>query len=81
MTSLTNEIKTFVDLYNFLQNYSDNIISWLENPWKGKDKQESLLRLFAHLGLINKFKDYDICKGNFNSKTICIRKILKEAFN
>ena len=80
MTTLDNEIKTFTDLYIFLQNYTENIISWLENPWKGKDKQESLLRLFAHLGLINKFKDYNICVGNFNKKTIRKRKEMKETF-
>ena len=80
MTTLNNKIKTFVDLYNFLQNYSENIVSWLENRWEGKDKQESLLRLFSHLGLIDKFKDYGVCVGNFNNKTIRKRKSLKEAF-
>lgn len=44
---------TFIDLYNFLQIYTnDNIYEWLEDKWEGKDKQESLLRLFAGLGLL-----------------------------
>ena len=62
---------TFKDLYEFLQLYEENnIITWLKEPWVGKDKQESLLRLFAGLGLIDKIKSYDICKGNYNEKTI-----------
>lgn len=48
-------LETFKDLYEFLQQYSEkSIISWLQESWKGKDKQESLLRLFAGLGLIEK---------------------------
>ena len=47
-----NVIDTFKDLYEFLQICEEeNIIKWLEEPWIGKDKQESLLRLFAGLGL------------------------------
>ena len=35
-------ITTFKELYEFLQKYDENnIISWLEVQWKGKDKQES----------------------------------------
>jgi len=53
-----DNMKTFNDLFNFLQSYSNNsIIDWLKQSWTGKDKQESLLRLFAGLGLIEKFKD------------------------
>ena len=60
-------IRTFVDLYNFLISYNkDNILEWLKDSWVGKDKQESLLRLFSGLGLIEKLKDFDICLGNFN---------------
>ena len=66
-----NNMETFKDLYEFLQLYEENnIITWLEEPRVGKDKQESLLRLFAGLGLIEKLKSYDICKGNYNEKTI-----------
>ena len=67
----TYNMDTFKDLYEFLQLYEENnIITWLKEPWVGKDKQESLLRLFAGLGLIDKIKSYDICKGNYNEKTI-----------
>ena len=49
--------KTFKDLYTFLQNFEENnILNWLETPWVGKEKQESLLRLFTGLGLIDKLK-------------------------
>ena len=64
-------MKTFKDLYEFLQcNNNIDIIKWLNEPWKGKDKQESLLRLFAGLNLIDKLNKYKVCKGNFNLKTI-----------
>ena len=67
-------MQTFTDLYEFLQNYDgDDIIEWLNHCWDGKDKQESLLRLFAGLGLIDKLKAYDICKREPNqllSKTL-----------
>ena len=64
-------MQTFKDLYEYLQTYDeDNIIDWLKDRWEGKDKQESLLRLFAGLGLIDKLISYTICKGNFNMKTI-----------
>lgn len=72
---------TIKDLYEFIQLYDvDNIITWLEEPWVGKDKQESLLRLFAGLGLIEKLKSYDICNGNYNEKTITKYTTIKDVF-
>ena len=60
-------MNTFKELYEFLQNYDeDNILVWLETPWESKDKQESLLRLFAGLGLIEKLNAFIVCKGNLN---------------
>uniref|UniRef100_A0A6C0HAD5 Uncharacterized protein n=1 Tax=viral metagenome TaxID=1070528 RepID=A0A6C0HAD5_9ZZZZ len=74
---------TFVDLFNFLQSYGsckNDIISWLQEPWQGKDKQESLLRLFAYLGLISKLRNYTMCKGNFNMATIEPIQTTKDVF-
>ena len=77
----TYNIDTFKDLYEFLQLYEENnIITWLKEPWVGKDKQESLLRLFAELELIDKIKSYDICKGNYNKKTITKNTTKKDVF-
>ena len=74
-----NNMDTFKDLYEFLQLYEENnILTWLEEPWVGKEKQESLLRLFAGLGLIDKIKSYDICNGNFNKKTIIKNTTIKD---
>lgn len=71
IVNIEKNIKTFKDLYFFLKNYNGtSIIPWLENKWSGKDKQESLLRLFGHLNLINKLQEYHTCIGNFNMKTI-----------
>lgn len=77
----TYNMNTIKDLYEFLQLYEENnIITWLKEPWVGKDKQESLLRLFAGLGLIDKIKSYDICKGNYNEKTITKNTTIKDVF-
>lgn len=66
----SGDINNFKDLYEFLQNYEkDSIIEWLKVKWSGKEKQESLLRLFAGLRLIDKLNNYNICKGNFNLST------------
>ena len=74
-------ITTFIDLYKFLQAYEEtDILEWLSIKWDGKDKQESLLRLFAGLGLVRKIKHYDICKGNFNLKTITKHESMRDVF-
>lgn len=74
-------METIKDLYEFLQEYDEtNILGWLEESWVGKDKQESLLRLFAGLGIIDKLKSYDICKGNYNKNTITKIINMKEIF-
>jgi hypothetical protein len=74
-------VNTFIDLYNFLQNYPDNNIEpWLNQSWRGKDKQESLLRLFAGLGLIPKINCFTICSGNYNKKTIIKHETIKDVF-
>jgi len=74
-------MNTHIKLYEFLCNHNDdNIITWLEESWTGKDKQESLLRLFAGLGLIDKLKSYFICKGNFNLKTINKHTSIRDVF-
>ena len=73
-------IKTFKDLYLFLQNFNENLLEWLEIPWKGKDKQESIFRLFSYLNLLNKLNNYDVCKGNYNLQTIEKIKNMNDIF-
>ena len=74
-------MKTFVELYKFLQKYKkENIYEWLEEKWEGKDKQESLLRIFSSLKLIKKLEEYEICKGNYNLGTIEKYKNIQEIF-
>lgn len=78
---LNGEINTFVDLYEFLQYFpSPSLLEWLNERWDGKDKQESLLRLFAGLGLIDKLNQYRMCKGNFNMKTISVMESFNDIF-
>jgi len=75
------EINNFKTLFLYLQESKfDNIIDWLKLPWKGKEKQESLLRLFSSLGLISKLNNFNICKGNFNLQTLKILDKFKDIF-
>lgn len=74
-------METFKDLFKFLQCYDEaNIIPWLQKSWIGKDKQESLFRLFAGLGLIDKLSNYNVCHGNFNLQTIQLNTSFKDIF-
>ena len=66
---IKRKMKTFIELYQHLQKIT-NIRKWLSKSWTGKDKQESLLRLFAGLDLIPKLRGFKVCKGNFNKGTI-----------
>lgn len=74
-------MKTYKQLFLSIQSLPDpNILNWLmTDKWKGKDKQETILRLFARLGLIPKINHFHMCSGNFNINTIktqvCIRDI------
>ena len=53
-------MNTFIDLYKYLQTIYEepSIIPFLQEKWQGKDKQESLLRLFGGLGLICKLNKF-----------------------
>jgi len=74
-------METFIDLYEFLRTYeNESILGWLREPWLGKDKQESLLRLFAGLKLITKLSTHTLCKGNFNLETITAHESVKDVF-
>lgn len=69
-------MKTFIELYEFLQVYDKkNIIEWLNENWKGKDKQESLLRLLGMLGMIDKLNSYEFYNGNFNTINMYINNL------
>ena len=61
---------SFTDLFEYLKNYNLSLNSFLSEKWEGKDKQESVFRLFAYMGLIPDFTNYSICDGNFNNGSI-----------
>ncbi len=64
-------LKTFRGLYKFLRNNRlDDITKFIANNWQGKEKQESVFRLFSYLNLIDEFKEYYIAVGNYDKKTI-----------
>jgi len=75
-------VKTYKELFLFLQsNPASDIRCWLaQRDWKGKDKQEALLRLTARLGLITKLKDFHMCIGNFNMNTIKTQESFRDVF-
>lgn len=64
---MSKEILTHGDLYNFLRKIDPNDFNkFLQDSWKGKNKQEACFRLFCSLNLIPQFSEYDFCIGNFN---------------
>ena len=72
---------TFKEHHEFLQTFEEeSIFGWLSEKWEGKDKQETLLRHFGGLGLIDKLNKYNICKGSFNLKTIEEMSSIKDIF-
>jgi len=79
-------MRTNKELYLFLQSSRNDleIRSWLsekEEGWNGKDKQESIYRLFARLGCISKInRDFHICHGNFNKNSIHRQKSIRDIF-
>jgi hypothetical protein len=75
------DLKTVVDLKNFLDSHDEESIEpWLNESWEGKDKLESLLRIFASYNLFPQFKNYTLCCGNFNNKTLNKQTSIKQAF-
>jgi hypothetical protein len=65
------DMKNFSQLYDVVMNIEENtIIPFLNEKWIGKDKQESLFRLFAYLNVIKEFDNYSLCDGNFNEGTL-----------
>ena len=75
-----NNPRTYLELFEYFQKNDINFKEWVKEPWSGKDKQESTLRLFTGLGLIGKLDNYYICNGNFNKQTIKKQKSMRELF-
>ena len=66
---MMNNLSTFKDLYIYLQSI-DNLDKLFNYNFKHIEIQESLLRIFAKLKCIKEFKNFSICKGNFNLQEI-----------
>ena len=75
-------MNTFIDLYNHLITLDepDFRLFLTSDQWIGKDKLESVFRLFAYLNLIEHFNDYKICDGNYTNNTITKNNNLKKLF-
>ncbi len=72
MSQEYDTLKTFKELYVYLQNCSISFEQFMKTNWEGKEKQETLFRLFVSLGLIPEVQEYKICIGNFNKGTLSI---------
>lgn len=57
---------TFDDLFRSLFEY-DSVVKFVEEKWNGKDKLESVFRLFVFLKLIPQFRNFDVYVGDFNN--------------
>lgn len=68
-------MNTFADLFAYLQMTTfAHISEFLSDNWEGKEKQESMFRLFANLRLIHEFKEYFVCQGNFSKQSVDVHK-------
>ena len=75
-------MNTFIDLYNHLKTLNNNEFELFlkTEQWIGKDKLESVFRLFSYLNLIEQFYDYKICDGNYTNNTISDNNNIKKLF-
>lgn len=75
-------MNTFIDLYNYLISINEIEFDLFlkTDQWQGKDKLESVYRLFSYLRLFDCFNEYLICDGNYTNNTITINKNLKKLF-
>jgi hypothetical protein len=75
-------MNTFIDLYNYLISINDiEFITFLNSDqWIGKDKLESVFRLFSYLNLIEPLNNYKICDGNYTNNTITKNNNIKKLF-
>jgi hypothetical protein len=77
-------MNTYYDLFDYLKTIQNEIElkKFLKtNDWRGKDKQESIFRLFSFLKLFPEFSSFDVCKGNFNKKTFKTENSLQILLN
>ena len=75
-------MNTFIDLYNHLKTLNNNEFELFlkKEQWIGKDKLESVFRLFSYLNLIEPFYDYKISDGNYTNNTISDNNDIKKLF-
>jgi hypothetical protein len=75
-------MNTFIDLYNYLISINDIEFKTFLNSdqWIGKDKLESVFRLFSYLNLIEPLNNYKICDGNYTNNTITKNNNIKKLF-
>lgn len=73
-----SNIKTFEDLYNFLITSNLTFDNFIKDNWEGKEKQESLFRLFCYLNIPKNFPNYCIAVGNYDKQTITKCKVVSK---
>ena len=76
-------METLIELAKFLQTYKEENIYTFLNEGTEQEKgynQEGIAKIFAGLRSIDKLKNYDLCKGNFNKKTITKNTSYRDVF-
>jgi hypothetical protein len=77
----TKDIHTYPELFEQLKAIPSNrFYDWIQERWRGKDKQESCLRMFSSMNLIHKIEGFQRCNGNFNRRTLNFETTLRDAF-
>jgi hypothetical protein len=77
----TKDIHTYPELFEQLKAIPSNrFYHWIQERWRGKDKQESCLRMFSSMNLIHKIEAFRRCNGNFNRRTLNFETTLRDAF-
>ena len=82
----TQTLTTFVHLYEWLRSTpfenENEFTTWMLSRWHGKDKQESLMRLFAGLYLLPGLKpdEFKVSSGNFNKGCVIPHTSLRDVF-
>lgn len=72
------EIKSYIELYNYLQSISLEEFKIFISITNGNvDNYEASFKLFSYLKLFNKFDNFKVCNGNYNTSTLSINNDIR----
>lgn len=72
------EIKSYIELYNYLQSISlEEFKIFIPITNGNVDNYEASFKLFSYLKLFNKFDNFKVCNGNYNTSTLSINNDIR----